>query len=210
MPPVRPCNGDPPAGSTYVQVEDSQQQDEWIRAQSGDATAFAGQYARHADRVYSHCLQRSCTNEDAEDLTAEVFVLAWQNRARVRYHDDAGILPWLLVTANNLLRHRHRGLARARKNMERIAPESSGENAAVAITNRAEERHYLELLAAVLKNLRPRDQELIQLCIIAELSPTTVAVALSLPPGTVRVRLSRALDRARRAFIALAADRSTH
>ncbi len=184
----------------FMQVVNSQQQDEWAHAQLGDSRAFAGQYARHADRVYSHCLQRGCSHQDAEDLTAEVFALAWQNRSKVHYHDEAGILPWLLVTGNNLLRHRSRALARARKNIERLLPERGSADTAVEVTDRAEQHCNLQRLATVLETLRPGDQDLIQLCIIQGFTPTTVAAVLGVQPGTVRVRLSRALDRARRAF----------
>ena len=90
----------------------------WARVLAGEPAAYADLYRRHADRVFTHCFRRLADRTDAEDVTAEAFAEVWRQRDRVQLDDEAGLLPWLLGTANNLLRRQQRerriGLSRAR------------------------------------------------------------------------------------------------
>lgn len=71
---------------------------------SDDREAYAEIYRAHSSQVFTHFLQRGVARADAEDLTAEVFAIAWRRRAVVEPHPAAGMLPWLLGTANNLIK----------------------------------------------------------------------------------------------------------
>src|SRR4029079_1526352 len=56
-----------------------------LRAQRGNATAFAVLYERYAPQIYRYLAHRTAREDVAEDLTAEVFLNAWQ--AVGRYHE---------------------------------------------------------------------------------------------------------------------------
>lgn len=174
-------------------------QELWARIRRHDGDAFAQLYRRHAGRVYAHLLQRVASRHDAEDLTAEVFIVAWNRAAKVRFGPTAGMLPWLLVCANNLLRNRRRSLHRARRALEKVTRVDEPDPAE-QIVDDAEHSANLVTLRTVLGQLSVADQNIIQLCVVQGLSPQTVAETLGKPSGTIRSQLSRALGRAREIY----------
>src|SRR5437762_6742034 len=72
------------------------------RAQRGDAGAFAELYDEHLDRVFRHVLYRVGNRADAEDLTQQVFLRAWQALGRYRI-TGSPFIAWLLTIAHNLV-----------------------------------------------------------------------------------------------------------
>ena len=169
----------------------------WSRAVAGDAAAFTVFYQRHADKVFTHCWRRTDSATDSEDLTAEVFAVAWRKRATITLHEDVDILPWLLTTANFLLRHYHRSLRRARQLVRKFPRDTGLPDIAEEVADE-QHGHYAAALALnTLNQLRIADREIIELCVIQGLTPAAVASASGEPAGTVRARLSRALARAR-------------
>ncbi|HEY3737775.1 MAG TPA: RNA polymerase sigma factor [Jatrophihabitans sp.] len=168
----------------------------WERAVAGDPDAFGEFYERHADRVFAHCSARGAVRADAEDLTAEVFTIAWRRRSAIQLHDEADILPWLLVTANNLLSEHRRSSARIWRLAGRL-PVADEPDVAIEIADRDEfDRERVRALDT-LRALRPADREVIELCVMHGLSAAAVAAATGRPASTVRTRLARALTRAR-------------
>jgi RNA polymerase sigma-70 factor (ECF subfamily) len=65
------------------------------------------------------------------------------------------------------------------------------------VLDRVEAQSRRRELAAALAELRPRDREMLLLRAWAELSDAEIAVALSLPIGTVKSRLHRVRERLR-------------
>lgn len=182
----------------------------WAKAAAGDGAVFARFYDRHANRVFSHCYRRLGSRQDAEDLVAEVFALAWRHRDRVTPHGDADILPWLLTTANNLLRHHHRSVARARLMLESVPRDRSIPDFSDDVVDQAARRQELALIADVLDQLSRPEREIIVLCVLDGVHPTDLAAATGEPPGSVRSRLSRALARARRIHQSVTAPVTSH
>lgn len=70
------------------------------RAQRGDVLAFESLVRMHQQRVFSHCYRLAHNTAEAEDLSAETFVRAFQHLATLRA--DPSIIHWLLRVANNL------------------------------------------------------------------------------------------------------------
>jgi RNA polymerase sigma factor (sigma-70 family) len=163
-------------------------------------------YRRHSAAVHTHFRQRGVGWSDAEDLTAEVFAIAWRRRDDVVPHPTAGMLPWLLGTANHLLRDRSRSIARAHRALARITDPVSAPDIAEDLVASAQDRARIEILAGVLHQLTVPEQEVIQFCVLRGLSPGVVADVTAEPASTVRARLSRALDKARAAYAAIDAD----
>lgn len=164
---------------------------------AGESSAYAELYRRHADRVFTHCFRRTANRADAEDLTAEVFAEVWRQRDRVQLDEGSGLLPWLLGTANNLLRRRHRDHAQASRLTGRLVTDYLSGDHADDVAADLDDLRDLQQLELVLRGLRDRDREVIHLCVIEGLTPTAVARTFGEPAGTVRARLSRALERVR-------------
>jgi RNA polymerase sigma-70 factor (ECF subfamily) len=72
-----------------------------LRAVERDAQAFADLYDKHVVRVYRHIYYMVNEAREAEDLTAQTFLKAWE--AIDRYKErGAPIVAWLLRIAHNL------------------------------------------------------------------------------------------------------------
>ena len=164
----------------------------WQRAVGGVAEAFGELYDRHASAIYNFCFRRCGDWTTAEDLTATVFREAWRKRRRVTFDRDDAVLPWLYAVAGNVARNH----ARAHRRFVRFvsglpARDPTSPNPADAAVEQAEMRRILSEVA----RLPRREQEVVALCLFAELSYEQAAVALGIPIGTVRSRLARARNR---------------
>jgi RNA polymerase sigma factor (sigma-70 family) len=165
----------------------------WRRALAGEADAFGELYERHADAIYNFCFRRTGDWALAEDLTATVFLEAWRKRRRVVFDDEDAVRPWLYGVANNVVRNAtraHRRFVRA------LGGLSAAPHAPDSADRAAEEAEMRQILAGV-RELPRREQDVLALCVFAELTYEQTALALGIPLGTVRSRLSRARNRLR-------------
>ncbi len=148
-------------------------------------------FDRHADRVYAHCFSRTGSWSMAEDLTSAVFLEAWRRRAEVRFSGDS-VLPWLLGVANNATRNAQRTLRRHSLLLAKLPPPGEESDIAADAAERVDSERLARHLLCAMTGLRRAEQEVLALCDWAGLSYSEAAVALGVPEGTVRSRLSRA------------------
>jgi RNA polymerase sigma-70 factor (ECF subfamily) len=167
----------------------------WGRAVDGEADAFGVLFERHAGPVYNYLFRRTANWSLAEDLTSVVFLEAWRRRREVTLERDLA-LPWLLGVATNVLRNRRRSQWRHRAALERI-PREVEQDFADETDSRLDDERRMRWLLRSLAKLPKRDQDVVALCVWTELSYEDAAVALGIPVGTVRSRLSRARARLR-------------
>ena len=166
-----------------------------ILASRVDPPCFGEVFDRHFRPIYWY-LGRRVGGQLADELAAEVFVLAFEQRAR---YDAArpDARPWLFGVAANLLRRyrrreRRRLLAYARTGAASVAPDEIED-----AQNRADAARTGKQVALALAALRPEEREVLLLFAWAELSHEEIAQALQIPVGTVRSRRSRARTRIR-------------
>ena len=69
------------------------------QAQAGSLASFEELVRRHEAAIYRYLAARTGNRHDAEDLTQQVFVRAWQ-RIR-RYHPGRPFAPWLYTLARH-------------------------------------------------------------------------------------------------------------
>ena len=74
-------------------------EDPVARARAGDAGAFRGLYEAHVGRVYALCLRMTGDRWDAEELTQDVFVRAWEGLGSFR--GESRFSTWLYRLAVN-------------------------------------------------------------------------------------------------------------
>jgi len=165
----------------------------WAQAVAGDAGAFGSLFERHARAVYNLCFRRTGNWAVAEDLTSEVFLLAWRRRRDVVFTtDDGSVLPWLFGVAVNIARNRRRSDRRGIAAAARLDAHASEADFSDDVVGRlADERQMTDVLAVV-ERLPGHEQAVLALCAWSELSYEECALALGVPVGTVRSRLSRA------------------
>jgi RNA polymerase sigma factor (sigma-70 family) len=166
----------------------------WTRAVDGDTEAFGVIFDRHARAVYNHCFRRTADWSDAEDLTSVVFLEAWRRHKELSPERDS-VLPWLLGVANNVLRNRYRSVRNYRDALDRLPAMSAEPDPADDIAGRIDDEHQMRRVLTAVNRLPLADQEVLSLCVWAGLSYDDAAIALDLPVGTVRSRLSRARAR---------------
>jgi RNA polymerase sigma factor (sigma-70 family) len=156
---------------------------------------FGRLFERHGRAVYNYCFRRTADWSAAEDLTSVVFLEAWRRRKDVRLDGDS-LLPWLYGVATNVLRSRSRSLRRYRAALERL-PRGHESDFADDVDGRLDDECRMRDVLVAIQLLPQRDQDVLALCVWSELSYEQAALALELPVGTVRSRLSRARRRLR-------------
>ena len=169
--------------------------DLWSAVGKGDADAFGLLFERHARSIYNYCFRRTGDWAQAQDLTSVVFLECWRRRD-IQLSGDK-VLPWLFGIATNVCRSRRRSVARHRAALRRLPPpERPLEFADETVERLADERRMRTLLSFV-SRLPKREQDVLALCVWADLSYEDAAAALQIPVGTVRSRLARARARLR-------------
>lgn len=163
-----------------------------------DPGCFSQIFERHFRAVHSY-LQRRCGTDVADDLAADVFLVAFRSRERYdpRWQDAR---PWLMGVATNLLRHHWRTEARQLRAYERLSADSASPSLADDSDARIDAERYHEALAGALSRLAPPDRDVLTLYAWAGLSYEEIAQSLQIPIGTVRSRLARARGQIREAL----------
>lgn len=170
------------------------------RVASGEAAAFEELYDRHVVRIHAHCARQLGTVQDADDLTAMVFLEAWRRRDAIRVVDGSA-LPWLLVTATNVALNHRRSRRRYRTALARLPVPGVEPDPAGAVTEQASLEAAARSLAAALAALADTDRQVVSLCLMEELSYEQAAEALGLTHAAVRSRLMRARKQLRTALL---------
>jgi RNA polymerase sigma-70 factor (ECF subfamily) len=181
-----------PIGQTLaVELTDA----EVITASLSDAVRFGEIFDRHFAEIDRYLARRVGTTL-ADDLAAETFVVAFRSRARF---DPAApdARPWLFGIAANLVRRHWRTERRRLRAYARTGVDPVDQGDADDIARRVDAVSARPLLAGALASLSRADREILLLFAWAELSYEEIAVALGVPVGTVRSRLSRARARIR-------------
>ena len=131
--------------------------------------------------------------DDAEDITQETFLRAY--RSLKRFDATRPLRPWLLSIAANLARNRHRSTARY------LAALARSFRAEPPESNDIEEHALLDMdadqLWQAVRLLTADDQQIIYLRFFLDLTTAETSQALDVAEGTVKSRLSRAVNRLR-------------
>ena len=162
-----------------------------IHASLADPQLFRALFERHFAAIYGYFARR-LGRAAADDLTAEVFLRAFERRAD---YDPgyADARPWLFGIAANLLRRSRRTEERRLRALARQPAEVSDMgDEGVAGDARLDDEATRPVLARALASLRADEREVLLLIAWADLSYEEVARALAIPVGTVRSRLHRA------------------
>ena len=181
----------------------------WASARAGDPAAFGAIFDLHRNRVFHQAQRMSPTIHDAEDVTAATFLEAWRRRESVRVVDGS-IIGWLLVTANYLARNLDRSRRRYRTLLEQMREYEHGADPADDVADRLDAESLAGRVHDALARLSKRDQDIITLCLVQQLSTVDAASVLGVPPGTVKSRLSRAKQRLAADVLAALDNESAH
>jgi RNA polymerase sigma-70 factor (ECF subfamily) len=163
------------------------------RAIHRDTAAFADLYDAHVIRVYRHIYYLVNDNREAEDLTAQTFLKAWE--AIDRYKErGAPFVAWLLRIAHNLTISHLRAKRDHSALPDNVVDHKMGRNPEQALEQSSDETSVRE---AVLK-LRDEQRQVIMLRFVEELDYREVAAMIGKTVPAVRVIQHRALGNLRK------------
>jgi RNA polymerase sigma factor (sigma-70 family) len=140
-------------------------------------------------------LRRRVGRESADELCAETFALAYEKWHR--YDAERPVRPWLYGIAINLIRHHYRDEERKLRAYARTGVDPLANGDEVETIHRVHASAQRRRLAEALARLRPNDRDILLLHAWAELEDREIAMALSIPVGTVKSRLHRTRARLR-------------
>ena len=139
-------------------------------------------------RVLGYALRRT-DQEEARDVAAETFTVAWRRLEDVPAGDAA--LPWLLATARNQLANRRRREDTHRRHLV----SGGGPTVQAAPRDPADEVADRSRLAAAFARLSEEDRETLALIAWDGLAPREAAVVQGCSAATFTVRAHRARRR---------------
>ncbi len=162
-----------------------------------DETGFTSIYEEHYGRVLGYA-QRRTAADSAREVADEVFLIAWRRREGL----PEAVLPWLLVTARNVLSEHHRRGHRADALVQEIARTAS------VVHEAGPDETVLERLTVLtaLTQLSDSHRDLLIMTVWDGLSPREAARVAGCSPATVTVRLHRARQSLTRALERADAD----
>jgi len=162
------------------------------KAISHDAEAFGRLYDMHVDRVYRNIYYRVDNEADAEDLTQQVFLKAWQ--AIGKYKKMASpFVAWLMTISHNLVIDFYR----TRKDRAYLESEVLADNSTRGPERAAENSIEQQRLRRAILQLGGDEQQVVMLRFIEGFEFAEIASLLKKKEGNIRVILHRALVKLR-------------
>jgi RNA polymerase sigma-70 factor (ECF subfamily) len=163
------------------------------RAANGEAAAWEPLVREHQQSVFRLAYLFLGDADDAEDIAQETFLRAWDHLKR--FDPARPLRPWLLSISANLSRNRRRSAGRYIAALTRAFREQPKE---APIDEKSAQNSEADNLWKAVQRLDPPDQQIVYLRFFLDLSVAETAETLQVAEGTVKSRLSRALDKLRR------------
>ena len=151
-----------------------------------DHEAFEIIYDRYHQRVFTYFIRSTKDQEIAEDLLQELFSTLWEKA--YSFDSNYTFRPWFYAMGSNLMRKHYRSPKMV--DIEgNIVEEIEHENPEILLAKTEKNQEIKALNAQLPEHLR----EVFWLRIIEEFSVKEVAEIVSIPEGTVKSRLSKAV-----------------
>lgn len=167
---------------------------EHVTSDTSSRARFGRIFGEHHESVSRYC-HRRLPSDDANDATAEVFVVAWKKIENMPPGDHT--LLWLYGVARNEVRRFRRSIRRRRALQTKLSGQASYPDPGpeiVVVRNAERER-----LVGALERLKPQDQEVLRLRAYEHLTLAEVAIVLGCSVPAAKQRSARAVKRLRRA-----------
>src|SRR5215207_8724267 len=160
---------------------------------NGDATAWEPLMLAHQQAVFRLCYLLLGDPDDAEDVAQDTFLRAWKHLKG--FDATRPLRPWLLSITSNLASNRRRSAGRYFAALTRAFRDEPTTTTTVEEKNSQHTQAH-DLWKAV-QTLSMPDQQIVYLRYFLDLSVTETAEVLQVAEGTVKSRMSRALEKLR-------------
>ncbi|HEY4459516.1 MAG TPA: RNA polymerase sigma factor [Pseudonocardiaceae bacterium] len=189
---TEPGPGDPPGPG----LPDQSDRALWARSAAGDHDAFADLFERHVQAVWNHLYRITGSWSQAEDLTANTFMLAWRKHTELTLVRESA-LPWLYTVASNLAHSELRRNNRFARLLRKLPTTDVVDDHATAVTEQVAAQAHLRTVLAAVRKLPRAQRNAVELCLLSGLSTADAAATLGISEVSVRAELSRARKRLR-------------
>ena len=159
---------------------------------------FCCLYQEHYRSVQAYAVRRVGSGEDAADVVAEVFTIAWRRLARIP--EPPADRLWLYGVARRVVAGKLRSARRLRQLTIRLQashaacrhPGGQAPDSAACLDRGLDDGTERDRLAAAIARLRPAEREALALVLWDELSHTEAAQVLGCSVNAVAIRVHRA------------------
>ena len=166
------------------------------KAKDGDVEAFGELYERYMESVFRFIYSQTSHRLDAEDLTADVFLRAWQSLPRYKERGFS-FSAYLFRIARNVLidnRRKRRPVNVVTEDEIMNLPDTMTTNPSALLSTKMQHRE----LVNILDQLREDYRTVLVLRFLNELSPEETSEVMGRSVGAVRVLQHRALSSLRK------------
>lgn len=144
------------------------------------------------DDVYHLCLARLKREEEAADITQEVFLFFQEQFSEL---DDIKIKAWLYSVANNKIKEKFRDIAKREKELIFGTQFGSSESAdlvyEIELDNVISDKEIDEKKSSILKTLSDKELKLFEMVYTKHMEYEELAKALNITNSAARTRVSR-------------------
>ncbi len=162
-------------------------------AANGDAAAWESLVTTHQEAVFRLAYLLLGDPEEAKDVAQETFLRAWKHLDG--FDPTRSLRPWLLSISANLVRNRRRSAGRYLAALVRAFRE---EPVSERIEQQSARSFQARELWKAVQKLDELDRQIVYLRYFLDLPVAETAEVLKVPEGTVKSRLSRALEKLRK------------
>jgi len=190
---VSPVMGIPGGGNLLERTLDPDQS-LVSRCLRGEESAWEELVRLNTRKVYALCLRFTNRNQEAQDLTQEVFLRVFRTLRTFR-SAEGSFATWLARVTRNLLidHYRRTRQERVTDSIEEQLPmlEQEGAGASIRPDQALAGREASQLLQVTLQRLSPDLREAVILRDLQEMEYREIAGVLQIPEGTVKSRINR-------------------
>lgn len=154
--------------------------------------AFRSLYQCYFERVFAYVAYRVGRRQDAEDLTADIFLTVVEKIEQFEYRGEGSFAAWVFRIAYNTVMQFHRKTHREKEIALDDLPEIRSQ--AILPDDMVSRKEQFSRLHAMIQSLSARRREVVSLRFFGELQNKEIASVLGLDERTVASHLSRALD----------------
>jgi RNA polymerase sigma-70 factor (ECF subfamily) len=167
------------------------QTDELIEKTGLNVAGFQKIYTLWLTRVYQYVYARVGNSHDAEDLTSQIFLKAYE--AFPRYKHQGHFAAWLFTIAQNEINMLFRGRKTVEVALDVVEHTDSGQDVLNTIVNSGE----IDQLKQIISTLPAQEQELIYLRYVTEMKFSDMALVLGRKEDAIKKSLYRLQTRLR-------------
>jgi RNA polymerase sigma-70 factor (family 1) len=179
LPPHHPVNG-----NNLSALSPYEEKALLARLAAGDADAFASLFNQYQDPLTQFILKFVKLRQLAEDLSQEVFLKIWQQRAKLT--DLQSFRAFLFIVARNHTLNTLQFASRSQAAIGALTREGLSHQTPSAADDQVLTREYQEFLTRIIDSLPPRSREVFRLCREHQLAYDEVAAQLGISRHSVK------------------------